>query len=140
MGGFRSGGMAPEQGEEGGYVESYTLDAVLGVFEQIPAPVFTSADVADELGCSLDTAWRKLQDLHEEGRVERYKTANRTLYWPVNGDVKDDDGEQTPTELPRGVVQILAELSRNLDESITVGNHTVYEDGDRRPITDERVE
>lgn len=130
--------MAPEQGEEGGYVESYTLDDVLGVFERIPAPVFTSADVADELDCSLDTAWRKLQDLHEEGRVERYKTANRTLYWPVDDDA--EDGDQTPTGLPRGVVQMLAGLSRDLDESITVGNHTVYEDGDRRPMTDERAE
>jgi predicted transcriptional regulator len=129
--------MAPEQGEEGGYVESYTLDAVLGVFERIPAPVFTSADVADELGCSLDTAWRKLEDLHEEGRVERYKTANRTLYWPVDGDAADEDTEQTPRNLPGSVSQMLVELSRDLDESIAVGGHTIYEDGERRPLTDE---
>ena len=132
--------MAPEQGEEGGYVETYPLDDVLGVFEQIPAPVFTSADVADELGCSLDTAWRKLQDLHEEGRVKRYKTANRTLYWPAETDTEDGDGGQMPTQLPATVSQLLAGLSRDLDESIAVGNHTVYEDGERRPIADDRAE
>jgi predicted transcriptional regulator len=125
--GFVGVDMPPEHGKEGSYVESYTLDAVYGVFEQVPAPVYTSGDVVDALGCSVETARRKLNQLYEEGRLERYKTAERVFYWPADGDT-----EQTPRDLPVVVGQMLAGLSRDLGEPITVGD-TVYEDGDKHP-------
>jgi hypothetical protein len=138
--GFIGMGMSPEHGKDGSYAESYTLDDVYGVFEQVPPPVYTSGDVVDALGCSVDTARRKLKQLYEQGRLERYKAAQRVFYWPTDTDAGDGDTEQTPRDLPAGVSQMLAGLSRDLDETIVVGNHTVYEDGERRPMTDDRTE
>lgn len=113
--------MPKKRGDTGRYVETATLDAVLDVFETVRGPVVTSADVADALGCSRDTARRKLGALHEEGRVDRRETAGRVVWW-LPADETPDDPE---TRLKR--------LSNDLGEPITVGS-TVYEDGDSHPL------
>jgi hypothetical protein len=89
--------MVKERGGTGQYVETTTLDAVLGVFERVRGPVVTSADVADALDCSRDTARRKLKELHREGEVERRETAGRVVWWlstptnaPDRGEVVED--------------------------------------------------
>lgn len=79
--------MAKERGETGRYVETTTLDAVFGVFAEVRGPVVTSADVADALDCSRDTARRKLTELYREGEVERRETAGRVVWW-----LSDDSG------------------------------------------------
>ena len=84
--------MGKERGETGRYVETAPLDAVLAVFEQVRGPVVSSADVADALDCSTDTARRKLAELHREGRVERRETAGRVVWWRVAGDDAGGEG------------------------------------------------
>lgn len=84
--------MEPERSEGGEFVESVTLDAVLGVFADVEGPVVTSGDVADTLGCSRETARRKLRQLHQEGRVSQRKTAGRVVWW-----LTDDTGDDMST-------------------------------------------
>ena len=73
--------MEPNRDEAGNYTETVTLNAVLGVFESINGPVVTSADVAEALGCSRETARRKLRTLEDQGRVAGRKTAGRVVWW-----------------------------------------------------------
>jgi predicted ArsR family transcriptional regulator len=84
--------MEPERSDGGEFVESVTLDAVLGVFADVEGPVVTSGDVADALGCSRETARRKLRQLHQEGRISQRKTAGRVVWW-----LTDDTGGDTFT-------------------------------------------
>lgn len=67
--------------DRGQFSPSVTLDDVLAVFEAIEGPVVTSGDVAEQTGCSRDSARRKLDQLHEQGTVGRRKSAGRVLYW-----------------------------------------------------------
>lgn len=78
--------MAQDRSETGRWVETATLEDVLGVFESVEGPVVTSADVADELDISRDSARRKLGELREQGRVDRRKTAGRVVWWLANDD------------------------------------------------------
>lgn len=75
--------MSPPHGDGGEFVEETTHDDVLGVFGTIEGPVLTSADVADTLGCSRQTARRKLNQLHEMGRLGKRETAGRVVYWKL---------------------------------------------------------
>jgi len=75
--------MEPERDEAGNYTETVTLDAVLGVFRHVDGPVVTSADVADRMGCSRETARRKLRTLEDRGRIDSRKTAGRVVWWLV---------------------------------------------------------
>jgi hypothetical protein len=116
--------MGKQRGGTGRYVETTTLDDVLGVFNAVRGPIITSADIADALDCSPDTARRKLRELHREGRVAHRETAGRVVWW-LSADETPDDPETR-----------LKHLSAELDEPITVGK-TVYEDGDSHPLDDE---
>lgn len=83
-----------ERNESGQFTETVTLDDVLDIFDEVDGPVVTTGDVAEKTGCSQDSARRKLEQLHEQGRVGRRKTAGRVIYWrldaadpnPVNPD------------------------------------------------------
>lgn len=72
--------------DDGGrFAATVTLDDVLAVFDAVDGPVVTSGDVAEETGCSRDSARRKLEQLHEQGRIGRRKSAGRVLYWRRTG-------------------------------------------------------
>jgi hypothetical protein len=73
--------MPREHGDDGTYVETVPLGRVLEVFDAVDGPVILSADVADELGCSRETARRKLQQLHDRGDLARRKVSRRVIYW-----------------------------------------------------------
>lgn len=92
---FVLSGMPKERGGTGQYVETTALDDVLGVFGEVRGPVVTSADVADALDCSRDTARRKLTELRRQGRVESRETAGRVVWWLSNsgsdGTLDSDD-------------------------------------------------
>ena len=78
--------MPREHGESGEYVETVTLDDVLDTFDHVEGPVVLSADVADRLGCSRETARRKLEALHDRGDLARRKVSRRVIYWrPESG-------------------------------------------------------
>jgi len=70
-----------KRNESGQFAAAVTLDDVLDVFDEVDGPVVTTGDVADATGCSRDSARRKLDQLHEQGRVGRRRTAGRVLYW-----------------------------------------------------------
>lgn len=76
--------MPPEHGDDGTFVEVTSHEDVLDVFDRVEGPVVTSGDVADVLDCSRETARRKLDELCEDGRVGRRKTAGRVVYWRHN--------------------------------------------------------
>jgi predicted ArsR family transcriptional regulator len=78
--------MSRNRSDSGEFVESVTLAAVVEVFNEVEGPVVTSGDVADTLGCSRETARRKLTELHEKGRVSRRKTAGRVVWWRTDSE------------------------------------------------------
>jgi hypothetical protein len=85
--------MPREHGDDGTYVETVPLGRVLEVFDAVDGPVILSADVADELECSRETARRKLQQLHDRGDLARRKVSRRVIYWRAEGsDTFDAEG------------------------------------------------
>lgn len=78
--------MPREHGDAGEFVETTRLDDVLGVFDVVNGPAILSADVADHLDCSRDTARRKLSQLYERGDVDRRKVSRRVIYWKLDSD------------------------------------------------------
>ena len=77
--------MPREHGDDGTYVETVPLGRVLEVFDAVDGPVILSADVSDALGCSRETARRKLQQLHDRGDLARRKVSRRVIYWRTEG-------------------------------------------------------
>jgi predicted HTH transcriptional regulator len=82
--------MSREREDSGRYTETTTLEDILGVFETVEGPVVTSGDVAESLGCSRETARRKLAALGDQGAVASRKTAGRVVWWLV-------DSQEEPT-------------------------------------------
>jgi DNA-binding IclR family transcriptional regulator len=75
-----------EQPRDGGrFTPTVDVVDVLDVFDEVrPRPAITTRDVADRLGCSQDTARRKLEELVDRGVVGKGDTAGRVvLYWRV---------------------------------------------------------
>jgi bifunctional N-acetylglucosamine-1-phosphate-uridyltransferase/glucosamine-1-phosphate-acetyltransferase GlmU-like protein len=118
--------MPPEHSAEGDYEETYTLDDVYDVFEQIPAPIYTTSDVVDALGCSRHSALNKLNELHEQGRLNRAKMAGRTIFWPP--------GDSMDIDLDALADVVLTQLSTEIGQPLILGGHTVYKDGDRHAV------
>lgn len=78
--------MPKERNEGGEYVETVSLDDVREVFDDVRGPAVLSADVADRLGCSRETARRKLEELYDQGYVDRRKVSRRVIYWFTGGE------------------------------------------------------
>jgi hypothetical protein len=98
--------MPREHGDDGAFVETVALDDVLGVFDAVDGPAILSADVADELGCTRETARRKLERLYDRGDLDRRKVSRRVIYWrPETSpraptDAARAGGSATPSEPP----------------------------------------
>jgi len=86
--------MPREHGDDGAFIETIGLDDVREVFNTVDGPVILSADVADGLDCSRETARRKLKELHERGDLERRKVSRRVIYWEPE---EEDAGGATDT-------------------------------------------
>ena len=82
--------MPKERGDGGEFIEKVTEENVLDVFKKVRGPVITSSDVAESLGCSTETARRKLKSLSERGKVNQRSTAGRVVWWRI-----DDNEEKT---------------------------------------------
>lgn len=111
--------MSRDREDSGRYTESVAPADVLGVFETVNGPVVTSGDVAEELGCSRETARRKLRTLEERGRLASRKTAGRVVWWLVNSDetvrgVDPDDPFWTIEPDASGE----SDVSENVDEHL----------------------
>jgi hypothetical protein len=88
--------MSREREDTGRYTETVTPDDVLGVFRTVEGPVVTSGDVAETLGCSRETARRKLRALETQGRVAGRKTAGRVVWWITDGGCANDIDPDDP--------------------------------------------
>lgn len=106
-----------EREDTGRYTEVVTLDDVVGVFEAVAGPVVTSGDVAEALGCSRETARRKLRALEEGGRVAGRKTAGRVVWWrtPERPSVQGIDPDDPFWEFEPGASGE-SDVSENVDE------------------------
>jgi len=58
-----------------------TCEQVVAAFEQVDKPVATAPLLADVMGESKQAILRRLQELEEDGRVERWKAGGRTVVW-----------------------------------------------------------
>ena len=81
--GLRHSNIDRKRGDSGEFVPTVTPERVLDVFDAVEGPVVTGSDVADELGCTTEAARRTLEQLHEEGRLARRRTAGRLIDWRV---------------------------------------------------------
>jgi predicted transcriptional regulator of viral defense system len=68
--------------DTGEYVETVSVDDVLDVMRTSDDPFVTNRDVANAVGCSSETARRKLTTLAEAGDIERREVgANAVVWW-----------------------------------------------------------
>lgn len=71
-------------GFSGRYTPEFTDEDFLAAVEAIESG--STADIAEEVGCSPDLAYRRLRDLAEEGRVGSEKIAGNFRWFPTNED------------------------------------------------------
>ncbi|WP_262181694.1 hypothetical protein [Haloarcula laminariae] len=115
--------MPKEHGNSGEFVETVTLADVLDTFDAVEGPVILSADVADRLDCSRQTARRKLQQLYDRGDVDRRKVSRRVVYWRTED---ADRSRPTPDQSPTNSDAVDGEVRGSVDSSLA-DDHT---DGD----------
>ena len=60
--------MTEGRDEEGRYTEKYPVDVFLEAIKALD--VSSTQNIADEVGCSYDLAYRKLKDLQDKDKVE----------------------------------------------------------------------
>lgn len=76
--------MSPERNEESGeYTPSYSDEDFIQALHDLGGTAGTT-DVAERVGCVRDSAYRRLNNLSDEGRVERQRIGN-SLIWSVKG-------------------------------------------------------
>ncbi|MCO8245468.1 MULTISPECIES: hypothetical protein [unclassified Haladaptatus] len=109
----------PEQTNEQETLDQ-TLDALLATEEAAS----TTSDIANIVQESPETTRSTLTELHNQGRIERLEIHDTGVLWwaprPLDGVLKSTGAET-----------ILKRLSDELATSITLGDGTVYEDGDK---------
>ena len=66
--------------DEGKFNEQYPDEDFISTVESLP--VASTQNVADEVGCSYDLAYRRLQDLEEEGDIIREEVGG-SFIWTV---------------------------------------------------------
>lgn len=69
------------EGENSGRPREITVDDVLAAFGEVNAPVATGAELATRLNTSRQTVLRRLNELHENERVERKEVGARAIVW-----------------------------------------------------------
>jgi DNA-binding IclR family transcriptional regulator len=73
--------MATTRGADGTFENRFDGEAILDVFDEVTGPVVTSADVAEDMDCSNETARRKLRALEDWGYLRSRETAGRIVWW-----------------------------------------------------------
>lgn len=72
-----------ERSDDGEYVEMTTPEDVLIAVRDVESPFVTVGDVAEVIGCSRETARRKLTELHDSGDIERRNIGSSAVVWWV---------------------------------------------------------
>ncbi|MEF8772536.1 hypothetical protein [Halodesulfurarchaeum sp.] len=83
--GHGEGGRSRRRNERGQYVEQMTETEILDLFETIPGPVIATTDVAEHFDSTTEGARRKLNDLCDEGLLDRRKVGGTRVYWQIDG-------------------------------------------------------
>lgn len=82
------GAVAPERNNDSGqYTDSYPDRDFIAALHEHGGAAGTS-DVAEHVGCVRDSAYRRLNQLAEQGMVERQKVGN-SLVWSVTDKGRD---------------------------------------------------
>lgn len=68
-----------ERSEEGTYVEEIRPEDALAIFDTHEP--LTAKEVADELGVVRRTAYNKLAQLNEQGKIRKKKVGGRSVVW-----------------------------------------------------------
>lgn len=63
-----------------------SLRDVLEAMDVIDGPGVTASEVSIVLGCSADTARRRLNELFEQGMVKNQQKGQQVLWWRPNGE------------------------------------------------------
>jgi len=111
-----------ERSDSGTFVETVSLEDVLGVFDAVRGPVITSSDVAEELDCTTEAARQKLRRLYDQGEVDKRKTGRVVVWWHTGGT------QPTPSERAPESGEIQGSIETSFDED-RPGEH-VGETGD----------
>jgi predicted transcriptional regulator len=67
-----------ERDDDGKYNQSYTDEEFVDAVEAIP--VAGTQNVAEEVGCSYDLAYRRLNQLFNDGTIAREKVGGSFVY------------------------------------------------------------
>jgi hypothetical protein len=74
--------MSEQQRDESGeFAEKVTDQDVLKVFDFADAPIMTASEVAAELPITREAAGRRLNQMHENGLVDRKQTGASSVAW-----------------------------------------------------------
>lgn len=71
-----------DRDDEGRYTQTYSDEAFLDAITELD--VTSTQNVADEVGCSYDLAYRRLKQLRAEGRVESREVRNAFVWLRAN--------------------------------------------------------
>lgn len=78
--------MDSDRDDAGRYTERITLASVRDVFDRADVPVLTANEVADDLDCSRASAYNKLEELVEQGDLQKKKVGARAVVYIRLGD------------------------------------------------------
>lgn len=70
-----------DRDDEGQFQESYPDEDFISAIESLP--VASTQNIADEVGCSYDLAYRRLQSLEEDGEIE-HENVGGSFVWLLN--------------------------------------------------------
>lgn len=74
-----------KRNRRGQYVETVSEDRVLAALEAADDPFMATGDVAERIGCSDESARKKLMTLHDRGAVERRNVRGAVVVWWLAG-------------------------------------------------------
>lgn len=74
--------MAPERDEDTGqYKEEFPVQVFLNAVNKLETP--TTTNVAETVGCSYDLAYRRLNQLADQGKLQKQSVGNSLLWLPA---------------------------------------------------------
>ena len=62
-------------------MDQMTEAEIMDLLDRVPGPVIATTDVAEHFDSTTEGARRKLNDLCDEGVLDRRKVGNTRVYW-----------------------------------------------------------
>jgi len=107
-----------ERDESGRYVQRLAPERLLAVLRRADEPM-TATELAEEFDVTNRTALNKLDQLHEQNRIERKEVGSRAVVWWVNdvARVTEAVADDPLFDLPTGKSGH-ADVSERVDEHV----------------------